>query len=183
MSGTKKDRIFTVYDIAFIGLLTALEFVFKSYLQISTPIVKIGFGFLPVAAAALRYRPYVPVFVAVAGDLMGYFFVNFGQSFCYGITITAALTGLCTGLFIHRKCTPVRIVSYVLINNVFGSLLMNSFWLHFQYGVAYSVLMPARAVQAAVMTAVECAVMITLTAKDDSFFSKFITKDFRTGRV
>ena len=172
MSDTKKNFRFTTYDIAVIGLLIALEFVFKSYLQISTPIVKIGFGFLPVAVAARRYWPPVAAFVAVAGDLMGYFFVNFGQSYCYGITITAALTALCTGLFIYKKCTPARIIIYTVINNVIGSFLMNSFWLHTQYGVAYSVLLPARAVQAGVMIVVECVIMITLTLKGDSIISK-----------
>ncbi|MDO4459601.1 MAG: folate family ECF transporter S component [Clostridia bacterium] len=172
MSDTKKNFSLTTYDIAFIGLLIALEFVLKSYLQISTPISKIGFGFLPIAVAARRYPIGIPVFVAVAGDLLGYFVVNFGQAFCYGITLTAALTAVCTSLFIHKEVSVKRIIAYVLINNIVGSFLMNTFWLHFQFGIPYGGLIVPRAIQAGVMIVVESIVVITLLTKGDNLINR-----------
>ena len=49
-----KNLIFLAFLIAF---LIALEIILTRFLSINTPIVRIGFGFLPVAMAGILFGP------------------------------------------------------------------------------------------------------------------------------
>ena len=45
--------------IAFVGLLVSMEIIFTRFLSFQTPIIRIGFGFIPIAFQlfySVRYR-------------------------------------------------------------------------------------------------------------------------------
>ena len=53
------------------ALLIALEVVLTRFLSINLPIVRIGFGFLPVAIAAILFGPLWAGIGYAVGDLIG----------------------------------------------------------------------------------------------------------------
>ena len=51
------DKKFDVKKLIQISLLIAIEVILTRFCSINTPIVRIGFGFLPIAIIAMMYGP------------------------------------------------------------------------------------------------------------------------------
>ena len=49
------NRKFKISTIPVVALLMALEIILTRFLSINTPIVRIGFGFVPVSLTAIMY--------------------------------------------------------------------------------------------------------------------------------
>ncbi|WP_313470196.1 folate family ECF transporter S component, partial [Carnobacterium sp.] len=62
---------FDARSISIIGLLMALDIILTRFVAIETPIVRIGFGFLPVAIIAMLYGPWIAGIAAAITDFMG----------------------------------------------------------------------------------------------------------------
>lgn len=112
-----------------VSVLIALEVVLERFLSIQTPIFRIGLGFVPLALCGIMYGPYWAAAAGGIADILGAFIA--GMGFFYPITITAILTGLCFGLFLHRKTVRYfpHIILCTLINTVGLSLFLQSYWL------------------------------------------------------
>lgn len=59
-----------VNKIVYMGLLIALKVILTRFLSIQTPIVRIGFGFLPIAVAGIMFGPIFAGIAAIA-DILG----------------------------------------------------------------------------------------------------------------
>lgn len=145
--------------IVAIALLIALDIVMTRFLSIQTPALRIGFGFLPTAVTGILFGPIFAALAAVLGDLLGFFLFSQGGAYHPGFTITAALTGATYGFFLHKKQDILRISIAVPIVTIFWGLGLNTFWLTQLLGQGYLALLPGRAVSAAVMTAVQIALI------------------------
>ena len=150
-----------------LALLIAIEVVLSRFFSIRTPIVRIGFGFVPVAVAGMMFGPFGGVVVAGVGDLLGATLFPSG-AFHPGFTMSAALGGLVYGLLIHHKeGTPewshgkllVRIAIAAAINCFAISLCLNTVWLTQLYDKGFMVLMPPRIVKEAIMFVVDFVVI------------------------
>lgn len=143
-----------------IGLLAATHIILSRFLSINTAILKIGFAFVPVFLAAWAYGPLPAAAVGALGDFLGAVLFPIGPYFP-GFTLSCALTGVLFGLLLHKEQTLPRILAAAALNQFGVGLLLNTFWLHILQGVSYPVLLYTRAVQSAILFAVE---LITMTA-------------------
>ena len=84
------------------AFLIALEIVLTRFCSINTPILRIGFGFLPVAMMGIMFGPLWAGIGYAVGDLLGMLIFPSGAYFP-GFTLTAFLTGLVFGFFLHGK--------------------------------------------------------------------------------
>lgn len=119
----------TVFKFCFTAMLIALNVVLERLLAFTVGNQQIGFSFIPVAFAAVYLGPMYALAVSALGDILGAVLLSTQGAFFPGFTVTAALTGLCTGLLLNKKATVPRILANVLLNFVFGSVLLNTFWL------------------------------------------------------
>ena len=87
------DKKFDVKKLIQISLLIAIEVILTRFCSINTPIVRIGFGFLPIAIIAMMYGPLSAGISYAIGDILGMMLFPTG-SFFPGFTLTAFLTPL-----------------------------------------------------------------------------------------
>jgi len=92
-------------DLVIMAFLMTTEIIFTRFLAIQTPVVRIGFGFLPMSMMAILYGPFWTGLAYVACDLLGMAIFPRGV-FIPGFTLTAFLTGVIYGLVLHNK--PIR---------------------------------------------------------------------------
>ena len=150
-----------VRTVVFLGVLTALEIILNRFLSINAWNLKIGFSFVPVAAAAILFGPVPAGIVAALGDFLGALLFPIGPYFP-GFTLTAFLTGLTYGLFLYRRQSVVRILAAVVVQQLLLSLLLNSFWLSLLYESPYVPLLASRAVQCAILAPVQFVVLLLM---------------------
>jgi ECF transporter S component (folate family) len=142
-------------DLILIAFFIALEIILTRFLSIHTPIVRIGFGFLPVAMVGILYGPLWASLAYAIGDILGVLIFPSGPYFP-GFTITALLTGFVYGYFLHNKpinwkrvLIPVSIVVLVL------NLCLDTLWLYILMDQAVIAMLPARMLKAAIMLPVQ----------------------------
>ena len=160
--GAKKKPFLTTRTIVYLAVLVALEIVLNRFLSINTPVVKIGFSFVPIAVAGILFGPIPAAIVAALADLLGAFLFPTGTIFL-GITLTAFLKGISWGLFLHKKQTPLNIVLAVLVDQIILSYILNSFWLSILMGAPYASLLATRIVQTAILIPVEFVVIFAIS--------------------
>lgn len=137
--------------IVFMGLFVAMEVVLTRFVAIQTPIVRIGFGFIPIALAAIMFGPMVGGITATLSDLIGAFLFPKGPFFP-GFTLSALLGGVIYGLFLYRKqVTVVRVGAAVLTIKLFIDLGLNTLWLNILYKKAIFAILPTRLVTSGIM--------------------------------
>lgn len=156
-----KNRM-TTHFIVILSLLTSMEMILLRFCSISTWNLKIGFGFVPVVMAAMLYGPLAGGVVAALGDLLGAMLFPIGPYFP-GFTLTAFLTGMVFGGFLHKKQNTGRILGAVAVSQLLLSLLLNTLWISVLYGAPYWPLFLTRVAQCAVLTSVQFVVIGLMT--------------------
>lgn len=139
--------------------MIALEVVLSRFLSI--PIgttLKFGFNFVPICVAAYLYGPVASLIVGGLGDFLGAVMFP-SNTFYYGFTLTALLTGLIFGLFLHKKYNFVRILLSVLIVQIALTIFLDALWFNIYYGSPYTVMLATRAIKAGVMVVVQCVTL------------------------
>lgn len=160
MSGSKtkmtagKPSSLNTRMLVTLGVLIAMEIVLSRFLSISAWNTKIGFSFVPVAAAAMLFGPAAGAIVGGLGDFIGAILFPIGAYFP-GFTVTAALMGAVFGLFLYREQTLPRIIAAVAINQGVLGLVLNTLWISMLYGSPYGPLFVTRIVQTVIMFAVQ----------------------------
>lgn len=112
-----------------VAALIAIEVVLDRFCSFNTPLLRIGFGFVPLAVCGMLYGP---VWAGAAGglaDILGTFLSPYG--FYPPITATAVLTGISFGLFLHGKNVRFlpNVLTCTLVNCIGLSLGLQSLWL------------------------------------------------------
>lgn len=158
----KKQKI-SISMLVTLGMLVAIEIVLSRFCSISAWNIKIGFSFVPVAVAAVLYGAAPAAAVAALGDFVGAILFPIGAYFP-GFTLTAALTGVVLGLFLHKGQNMARIAGAVAVNQLILSLLLNTLWISVLYSSPYGPLFVTRIVQTMVMIPVQF-IMIGLMTK------------------
>ena len=142
-------------SLIMIAFLIALEIILTRFLSINTPILRIGFGFLPVAMAGILFGPLWAGLAYALGDILGMLLFPAAPYFP-GFTLTAFLTGVVYGYFLHNKpinwkrvLVPVVIVLFVL------NLCLDTLWLYILMDNAVVALLPARLLKCVIMLPVQ----------------------------
>jgi ECF transporter S component (folate family) len=161
----KWSMTFSVSAITVIGFLIALEIIFTRFLSINTPIVRIGFGFLPVAIVAVLYGPLWAGVAYAIGDVIGALLFPTG-AFFPGFTLTAFLTGITFGFFLYGKriswktVLPASLIVCILLN-----LCLDTIWLHILLGQGVWALIPSRFIKCGVMIVVQSVLLPIICGK------------------
>lgn len=150
------------------ALLIAIEIVLSRFLSISTPIVRIGFDFAPMALAGILFGPWYGCAVGAMADFLGANLFPMGP-FWPGFTLVAGLCGMTYGLLLHQKAgvqwgrmnTMVRIAAAVLIVTLILQLGLDTLNLVMLLDKGFFVLLPGRMTKAMVMIPVQ---FITINA-------------------
>ena len=149
------DRSSKTTKIILIAFFIAVEIVLTRFLSINTGIVRIGFGFLPVALLGIMYGPLWAGAAYAIGDILGMMIFPSGAYFP-GFTLSAFLTGLVFGLVLYKKditWTRVLIASLIVVLGI--NLCLDTFWLHILMGQGYMAMLPARILKCAIAIPVQ----------------------------
>lgn len=137
--------------LVIMAFLIAMEIILTRFCSINTPILRIGFGFLPVATMGIMFGPVWAAAGYAIGDLLGMLIFPSGAYFP-GFTLTAFLTGLVFGLFLHnREITWKRVLPASLIIILGCNLILDTLWLSILMGDGFIALLPTRIFKCAVM--------------------------------
>ncbi|RDY23324.1 folate family ECF transporter S component [Romboutsia maritimum] len=149
---SKKFNSKTITELA---LLIALEVILSRFLSIHTPIVRIGFGFLPLAIMGILYGSWTAGIAAIFADLIGFILFPTGTYFP-GFTLTAFLTGFTYGILLYNKPKyTIRILISVLVVCLILNLVLDTLWLSILMGKGYIALLPTRIIKVLVMIPVQ----------------------------
>lgn len=169
--------------VVVVGILIALQVIVSRFLSIQTPFLKIGFGFLPMAVAAILYGP---VYAGVAwglSDFIGATLFPFGPYF-FGFTASAILNGVIFGVFIYKNHTKVwRIAAAIAISSAIVSLGLDTVWLTTLYATPFEIVIGERLLRCAVMVPVEFILIFLAGNRFSSFFYRNSTPALQKGRL
>ncbi len=147
-----------------VAILIAIEVVLSRFCSIATPIVKIGFGFIPIAIAGMLYGPLWAGTVAGLGDFIGAILFPIGAYFP-GFTLTAALSGMVYGSLLHNHKSWGRIIAAVLIISLGLHLCLDTLWLQMITGKGYMVLLPVRVLKSVIMAPMQVVIIRFISTK------------------
>lgn len=147
-----------------IALLIAVEIVLSRFCSINTPIVRIGFGFIPIAMIGMMHGPLWAGGAAAMADFIGLMLFPTGAYFP-GFTLTAFLTGVTYGLLLHRKNNWRRIILAVGIISLVLNLCLDTLWLYIITGQGYMALLPTRILKCMIMTPVQIVVIRLISSR------------------
>lgn len=142
------------------AIFVALEIVLNRFLSYNTSELKIGFAFVSIALCGVMLGPLWAAGAGAAADFLGAVLFPIGAYFP-GFTLTAALTGLTYGLFLHRKAVRYlpHILPCALICCIVLSYGLNTVWISVLYGTPISVLLITRLPQLGINLALQLALL------------------------
>lgn len=141
--------------LVFVALLISMEVVLTRFLSIETPIVRIGFGFLPIAFSAIFFGPAIGGLTAMLADILGMMIFPKGAYFP-GFTFSALVGGVIYGLFLYNKPKSlIRVGAAVLLITIFVDLGMNTLWLIMITGKTGAAILVPRLLKCAIMFPVQ----------------------------
>ena len=164
---------FTVRKMAVIALLIAMEVILTRFLSIQTPIIRIGFGFLPIVVTAILYGPLYAGVAAAMADFLGAMLFPIGVYFP-GFTASAFLTGAVYGLFLYKHKTGLKqsllhISAAALIVTVILQLALDTWWVSIITGSPYTQWLAVRAVRTAIMLPIQIVLISIIMASKQLF--------------
>lgn len=155
-----EKETFDARSISIIGLLMGLDIVLTRFIAIETPIVRISFGFLPIAIIAMLYGPWIAGTAAAISDFMGIILFPKVALYFPGFTLSAFLGGIIYGLILYKKPkTLMRVIVAVLLTTLIINLGLNTLWVKMILDKAIYVIFPARVVQNLVLAPINCVLL------------------------
>lgn len=153
----KNQHITMIVTLAF---LIALEIILTRFLSITLPIVRIGFGFLPVAIAGILFGPLWAGIAYAVGDILGMLIWPAVGGYFPGFTATCFTVGVIYGLVLHNKDITWKRAALAASLVIFiGTICLNTLWVSILYGKAFWGLMPARLMEAAILLPVQILII------------------------
>lgn len=158
--------------LVILALFITLEIILSRYLSITTPIVKIGFTFLPICLSAIIFGPVTAGLTAALADVIGFWLNPFGLFFP-GFTLSAFITGFIHGTILYKKeITILRTTLACVLITLIVYLGLDTIWVWILTKDAIYGLLPIRIVKALIMLPVQI-LTITVTWK---YLSPYIKK-------
>ncbi|MBB6217318.1 ECF transporter S component (folate family) [Anaerosolibacter carboniphilus] len=145
-----------VRKMVFLSLFIALEVVLTRFLSVQTPIVRIGFTFLPIAISSMMFGPIFGGVAAALADIIGMMVFPSGGAYFPGFTLTAFLSGVIYGVVLYKKPKNlVRISISAIIVSIVINLGLDTVWLMILTGKGFIALLPARIIKCLVMIPIQ----------------------------
>ena len=163
------------------ALLLAMEIILSRFLSIKTPILTIGFSFVPAILCAIWLGPKWSILIAVLADLIGATLFPFG-SFFIGSTVTTAVAAAIYGFLLYKKEEDtytdkqfiVRMILAVVLVTFIANIGLNTLWLSITTGKAFMVLIASRIVKELIMVPIKVILMLFLERVLRKPFNKYL---------
>lgn len=169
--------------IAALGMLIALEILLSRFLSVSTPFMKISFGFVPSAMAGMLWGPASGALVGGVSDFIGALLWPTG-SFHPGFTLTYALAGAVYGSSLCRpRVSGRRALCTAFFVNLFVYFLLDSVWLFTILGAGVFAQLGTRLVKNLVMIPINAAVLRQLCRWRDRIAAPYLAADKAASRA
>jgi ECF transporter S component (folate family) len=150
-----------IRTITGVAMFCAVYVVLSSFNIYITPMLRITFGYLAVAASCYFFGIAPNLIAAFITDFLGWVIHPEGAYF-FGYAVNAMFQALVYGWFFYRKETiswksviTARAL-VVLVNN----LILNPLWLSIMYGDSWFVLMSGRIVKNLVCFPIDCILLM-----------------------
>lgn len=149
------------------ALFLASAVVLGRILSIRTPIITIGFTFVPIIFSAIILGPKYSTFVATVSDIIGALLFPTGSYF-FGFTVTSFFTGLIYGLFLYRKEFKldknfiIRLIISTIIVTCLLNGCLNTVWVIMISKNASKIIIPARIAKQLIMIPIEIVTVLAL---------------------
>ncbi|WP_186429923.1 folate family ECF transporter S component [Clostridium sp. BSD9I1] len=129
--------------MVFLGLFISLQVILTRFLGIEAPIIRVSFGFLPLALCGMLFGPLYGGICGAIADILGMLIFPKGAYFP-GFTLSTALSGVVYGIFLYKRPkSMINIILAVLIITIFINLGLNTIWLSMITGKAvYAIIVP-----------------------------------------
>lgn len=151
----------TTKDLVMMSLLVAITIILSRFLSISTPIIKIGFSFVPLTIAGILYGPKYTMIIAIIADVIGATLIS--GDFFPGFTVTTAIVGLLYGKFLYNNPKSVKnIVVCMILVNLF-ELFLNTGNIYLLSGYGVMATLPTRAFKALLMVPIKTFVVYNVS--------------------
>ena len=147
--------------LVIISLLIGLNIVLSRLVSISNASFKISLSFITLVMAAYLYGPFYSCLVGGIGDLVGSLLFPIG-TYNPLFTLTAMLSGLVYGIFLHEKLKIKNIILSVLIDKLIVSLLINTFIISILFNASFKALFLTRLHTNIIMIIIEIVVIMSL---------------------
>lgn len=160
---TKLRKIITA------GLLLATMIVLDRFVAINTPIVSIGFAFIPTILSAMLLGPVWTPILAVLCDILGCLIKPFGAYF-WGYTLTALISGVLYGIILNKtykksvKQFLWRIILACVLVSLICNCTLNTLWVIMTTKKAFTVLLPTRLIKEAILLPMRIVIMLGIHA-------------------
>jgi len=146
-------------QIVYLSLFISLEVVLTRFLSVQTPIVRIGFTFIPIAVSAMMFGAVFSGISAALADVIGMMLFPSGPYFP-GFTLTAFLSGIIYGMFLYNKTVNLfRISTAVIIISLFLNLGMDTVWIWMLTGKGLMILLPSRIIKCLIMIPIQITII------------------------
>ncbi|WP_129598735.1 folate family ECF transporter S component [Anaerophilus nitritogenes] len=161
--------------LVYLSLLVAIEIILTRFFAIETPIIRIGFGFLPIAICGAIFGPVSAGLAAAVADIFGMMIFPKGAYFP-GFTLSAFLGGIIYGVFLYKKEVSIKKIGMaVLLITLLIDLGLNTYWLSMITGKAAQILIIPRIKKSIIMFPIHVYLIFTLYKSIDKvgmFFPK-----------
>ncbi len=149
------------------ALFLASTVVLGRILSIRTPIITIGFSFVPIMLSAIILGPKYSTFIATVSDIIGALLFPTGSYF-FGFTVTSFLTGLIYGLLLYRKEFKINknfiirlIISIIIVTGLLNGCL-NTIWVIMISKNASKIIVPLRIAKQLIMIPIKIFTILVL---------------------
>jgi ECF transporter S component (folate family) len=158
-----------IKKIIIASLLLASTIVLSRILSIRTPILTIGFSFVPIMLSGIILGPKYTIFISTLADIIGALLFPIG-SFFYGFTITAFLTGLVYGIFLYNKDEfkldkkfIIKSIIAILIVTIILNGVLNTIWIKMTVKDASKIIIVPRVIKQLIMIPVKFLVLMSIS--------------------
>lgn len=145
------------------AIMIAMVVILTRFVGITTPLIRISFGYLPIVIVAIHYGPVWAGIAYTIADLIGSFLFPSG-TFFPGFTLSACLTGVIYGLILYRHEVNLKntLIAVALVE-LGINLLLNTFWLTIMLGKGYMALLPARLIKDLICIPIDTVLILALS--------------------
>jgi ECF transporter S component (folate family) len=148
--------------LVMMAMFIALDVVLTRMLSITTPVIRIGFGFVPIALCAMLYGPIWAGVVGALADIVGIMLFPIA-TFFPAFTLSAVIIGVVFGLFLHKPKGHWLPILIAVVINCFGvSLILNTVWLTIITNNSFFALLPLRTLQSFIMLAIQFTTLFAI---------------------
>lgn len=146
----------TTRTLSLTAFLIALNVILGKLAVGSASLVKFSFGFIGTMLLGYFLGPWLGGVAKILYDLIANTILATGTQFFIGFTLTAFLSGVIAGLFLHnQKITWQRLAIYEVIQTLVTNIFFNTLWIHLLYQAPWTALLAVRIPKSLLMLPIE----------------------------